>query len=547
MASERKHIRFSLLTLVVVLISTGRAFSEGPTEEWVARFDGPDSGYDVANDITVDGDGNVYLTGRCTNGNDDYATMKLNSTGTVEWVEYYDGPASGDDHGNAITLDGMGNVYVTGFIDGGGVTFNDYMTIKYSNDGNLLWTARFNGPGYYNDEAFDIAVGSDGSVYVTGTSDEDYATIKYNENGVQQWVAFYDGPGGDTDYPYSVAVDDSGSVFVTGGSYGDDGHWDSATIKYDNDGIEQWVSRYNGSGDYHDYAVDLLLDGNGYIYITGQCVGLDSEEDYLTIKYNSNGVEEWTAVYDGPGIPGDNDDNALSIAVDDSGNVYVTGRSYGSGTADDYATIKYDSSGTEQWVSRYNGSGYENDWGYSIAVDDMGCVYVTGASYAFDGTYDYATLKYNSDGIEQWAVTYNGPGDAYDHAKCIILDQEANIYVTGFSNGDGTGADFCTIKYSEMVGIAESEELEMSGFQLCPITPNPCSGSATISFSIPYLSVVSLRIYNLAGTLVDELAQGERSSGWHEISIHGLSPGVHFCMLQTGQETLMEKFLVLNP
>ena len=366
------------------------------------------------------------------------------------------------------------------------------------------------------------------------------ADPRYSARPASAWTSYGSLPIVTT-IPFSI------SVYVTGASYGADGNGDSATIKYDSDGDEQWVSRYNGSGDYHDHAVELLLDGNGNVYITGQCVGLDSEEDYLTIKYNSNGVEEWIAIYDGPGIPGDNDDNARSIALDNSGNVYVTGSSYGSGTADDYATIKYDPAGNEQWVSRYNGSGYENDWAHGVAVDDLGNIYVTGASYAFDGTYDYATIKYNSSGVEQWVMTYNGPGDAYDHAKEITLDPSGNIYVTGFSNGDGTGADFATIKYSEMVGIEEPEGLEMNGLQLYPITPNPCSGTATIGFSLPCLTEISVRIYNLAGTLVDEVVLGNQASGWHEVVAQGLSQGVHFCVLQTGPVTLMEKFLVLNP
>ena len=76
------------------------------------------------------------------------------------------------------------------------------------------------------------------------------------------------------------------------------------------------------------------------------------------------------------------------------GNVYVTGGSVGSGTATDYATIKYDPSGNEIWVKRYDGPKKWYDEAYAIAVDGSGNVYVTGESYGVGTDGDYATIKY---------------------------------------------------------------------------------------------------------------------------------------------------------
>ena len=99
----------------------------------------------------------------------------------------------------------------------------------------------------------------------------------------------------------------------------------------------------------------------------------------------------WVRRYNGPG----NDrDEAYAIAVDTSGNVYVTGKSIGSGTSEDYATIKYDSSGNQRWLKRYNGPGNGWDRATAIAVGDSGYVYVTGRSTGAMGDEDYATIKY---------------------------------------------------------------------------------------------------------------------------------------------------------
>ncbi|HLT23859.1 MAG TPA: SBBP repeat-containing protein, partial [Ignavibacteria bacterium] len=119
-------------------------------------------------------------------------------------------------------------------------------------------------------------------------------------------------------------------------------------------------------------------------------------------------------------------DQAKDIAVDDSGNVYVTGSSEAStpnGAKFDYATIKYNSAGVMQWVQRYNGPGNDRDDVRAMVVDTLGNVYVTGLSnrVAFPGSadYDFATVKYDRNGVQQWVRRYNS---GQDQAEAIGLD-----------------------------------------------------------------------------------------------------------------------------
>jgi Beta-propeller repeat len=115
--------------------------------------------------------------------------------------------------------------------------------------------------------------------------------------------------------------------------------------------------------------------------------------------------EAWAARYNGSG---NGDDATTAVAVDKQGNVYVTGFSLSTVLPDyDYVTIKYNSTGEEQWVRTYGGTG--NDTAMAIAVDDAGNVYVTGGVLDPDTDYDYVTIKYDSSGQEQWVATYNGP------------------------------------------------------------------------------------------------------------------------------------------
>ena len=114
-------------------------------------------------------------------------------------------------------------------------------------------------------------------------------------------------------------------------------------MKYDPSGAEQWVARYNGPGSGWDHANAIAVDAGGNVYITGYSVGSGTSEDYTTIKYNSLGVEQWVMRFDG-GLG----DFANDIAVDSDGNTFVTGRSWGPSNNDDYVTVKYSSTGIEE-------------------------------------------------------------------------------------------------------------------------------------------------------------------------------------------------------
>jgi uncharacterized delta-60 repeat protein len=417
--------------------------SGGVHEAWVARYDHSKC-IDDPEAIAVDGSGNVYVTGSTypSDNSVDSVTIKYDSAGQEQWVAIY-----GADSAQAIAVDGSGNVYVTGFSFGSsGGTGSDYVTIKYDSAGREQWVAVYSGPANGPNEAVAIAVDGSGNVYVTGVSpsafnDNDYATIKYNSAGQEQWVARYDHSSG-IDDAAAIIVDASGNVYVTG-----DSGSDYATIKYNSAGQEQWVARYNGPGNDADGATAIAIDDSGNVYVTGFSVGSGTDYDYATIKYNSAGQEQWVARYNGPG----NDwDLAGSIAVDALGNVYVTGESIGARTNYDYATIKYNASGQEEWVARYNGPGNLEDSPAAVgalAIDDSGNVYVTGFSVGSGTDYDYATIKYNSAGQEQWVARYNGPGKGLDGARALALDESGNVYVTGISFGAGTNYDYATIKY----------------------------------------------------------------------------------------------------
>jgi hypothetical protein len=375
-----------IILLITILCMIVPVFAVNVTEAWNASYDGGTGSSDIANDVAVDSSGNVYVTGYSNLGTNDYYTIKYDSSGNHVWNVSYD---NDNDQAQAIAVDSSGNVYVTGYYYSGG--YYD-RTIKYNSSGDEVWGVTYSASAM----AFDVAVDSSKNVYVIGILSNDYYTVKYNSSGDQQWNVSYDS--GDTDKGVGITVDSNSNVYVTGSS--DNGvNRDYYTIKYDSSGNHVWNATYNGGED--DWGYGIAVDSSGNVYVIGESeIGGDSAgyRDYYTIKYDSSGNHVWNATYNGG-----SDDRGTGIAVDSSGDVYVTGYSEIGGDANsdrDYYTIKYNSSGDQQWNITYNGGTW--DAGFGIAVDSSNNVYVTGRSEnAFNSTsdHDYFTIKYSqSDG-----------------------------------------------------------------------------------------------------------------------------------------------------
>src|SRR5439155_9997109 len=186
------------------------------------------------------------------------------------------------------------------------------------------------------------------------------------------------------------------------------------------------------------------VDSVGNRFVTGQAFN-GSNYGFTTIKYSPTGEAFWTRSYNGPG----NDGNATAIAVDRSGNVFVTGPSW-NGSNYDFATIKYSTDGEPLWTRRYSGPANMDDVSLSIAVDSSGDVFVTGNSGAHP-THDYATIAYSSGGMPLWTNLYNGPGNGDDLAYAIAVDNSGSVFVTGRSTGSDGLNSYVTIKYSSSV------------------------------------------------------------------------------------------------
>ena len=522
-------------------------YDSSGNEIWNASYDS--GSLAQAYSIAVDSAGNVYVTGDSVGGiAGDYYTIKYNSSGNHIWNRSYD--SGNDDKAYGVSVDSSGNVYVTGYSDNG--IDEDYYIIKYKNgfikenqtEGNLVnvgtlenqftsigdnWACKvqaydgenysqhntssnltvlgpnnpptqgipvlnstygtnyttenltcyanatdidgdnitYSGEWYLNnsvflsedwnatydrfndeDDASDMIVDSSGNVYVVGFAEDstgDWLVVKYNSTGDEQWNVTYDSSYSLDDAASGITLDDAEDVYVTGRLYNEtgSGYLESATFKYDKDDGTQLLSMVE-SGVDHTYGTDVAVDISGNIFVTGYTKNASGNFILTLFKYNSAGNEQWNVTY-----PTDYNSYGQAVKLDDNGNIYVAGYWTVIGNTD-FLLIKYNSAGGIVWDKKINFT--VTDYGKDMDIDSHGNLYMGGYIDSQFGTgNDYLTLKLDSSGNEIWNVSVNpsGVGSSNDALNAVVVDNFDNVYVTGYSYAwsSSTNRNYYTIKY----------------------------------------------------------------------------------------------------
>jgi hypothetical protein len=276
----------------------------------------------------------------------------------------------------------------------------------------------------------------------------------------------------------------------------------------------------------------------------------------LTIKYDPNGVQQWINRYHGPSAGGE---GAYSVQTDELGNVYVAGSVngpyWGQGESDaDYATVKYNSAGDELWAAIYNGTTTDQNWDWITAMklSPTGDVIVTGFSQGETTNLDIVTIAYDSAGNQQWFERYDGGIGSNDQPSpsAMALDLEGNIYVGGFAILDPSfTSDMVTIKYSpEPTAVQHTNSGIPENFLLSQNYPNPFNPSTTIEFAIPQASYVSLKVYNILGQEVKTLISGFKDAGLHKINFDAkeLNSGIYIYKIEANGLTQTRKMTLIK-
>lgn len=553
-------------------------YNSGGRQLWVAIYDNGHNDHVEA--LAVDTDGNAYVSGESRRRFHlpDYATIKYNPWGMANWIVRYDGPFEETDRANDIAVDSDGNVYVTGESQGPGGDM-DFATIKYNSLGIQQWVQRYNSPFDEGDYALVMDIDSDANVYVSGKSYDagdytDIVTLKYDTFGNLQWSARWDSEINERDLPYDIAVDSEGNVYVAGETdtfIGAGYKFDWVLIKYTPEGDQDWVERYDGAAGYNDIPYALAIDQDDHIYVTGystESVGGERNSDCATAKYDTEGDMEWIIYYDGPA--GD-DDEASDIVVDENDCVYVVGKSMGVGTGWDYVTIKYtqprvfvdlvpyldpiqipgsggvfgffafmtNSEPTPQTVTAWTDVIYPDG---QTSGPLMGPATIALEPFATVGWQRYQNVPQSAPpGIYQYVAKVGTYPDDLQHFDSFEFEKLLQGEGDGVQDWLGWGDTFGEENNSE-------QSSKSSDFHLYTASPNPFNPVTTIRFGLPEDGHVRLSVYDISGRLVATLAEGWRNAGVHEVTFDAsrLASGVYFYRIEAGGFISVKKMVLMK-
>lgn len=503
--------------------------------EWISVFDGNDSITSTSLTIKINSDNYLYLLGYYMS---DILLIKYSLNGSLMWQKRYNGPGNGNDIPSNMVFGKNGSIYVAGRCPGSGSGVN-YATIKYDTSGERLWAKIYTSSGDQRDAAYDIAIDSNDNVFVTGesyndvTHTRDCLTLKYDSSGNQQWLARYE-----SGYAigHEIETDKLGNVIVSGRSGAD-----IFTIKYNNNGDLLWLILYDGGQD--ETAQRLILDLQDNIYVGGIGTVGGGYWDYLTLKYDSSGILQWDKRYNGSA---DYMDQLNDMVVDRKGNVIVTGNGTQIGSGYDYTTIKYNTLGEEVWIAKYN-SGL-NDIATALAFDNSDNIYVTGRSDGAGSNFDYATIKYDSSGNQKWLIRYNYSPVHNDEARTIITDNENNVYISGTFYIYGiTSRNIATIKYSQSLTLVYPQMEQFFDFSLDQNYPNPFNPVTRINYGLQYSGYVELKVYDVLGNHISTLVNKKQYSGGYQVEFDGskLPSGIYFYKLEINGNVIDTKRMIL--
>lgn len=533
-------------TILIIFFLNVNFLSAQVTQEWITTYSGTGIGGYFADKAAVDKFGNFIVAGRGGFDNTDYILLKYSSFGNLLWERKFNGAVNNEDWFRDMVFDDSGNVYLTGSsYEGAANGHLNWATIKYSPDGVLRWEKSLDWTGHIGDVPFSICLDKNRNVLVAGYCfvgpviyNDDIVIAKYSNDGVLLWTKSYNGSGTWGDWGYSVVTDDSCNAYVSGYSKfsKNDTFNVIVTIKYDTNGNQKWVREFLRASP--EYAIPLFskIDKGNNVIVCGNYNG---NTDLITLKYKSDGNLLWSRYFNGVG---NRSDFCNAMYTDDNMNIYICGRSEYPARSHDVLLIKYKPNGDTSLIRYFDNGNNLPDEAFGIVVDSLENIYLTGRTTIIGD--DFLTLKYNSAGNLIWFRVYTLP--LANSSYGIGLDKYSNVYIAGYRDSPSFPAIVC-IKYSQLTEIQKTNTNEHSNEFNLYNYPNPFNSETSVYYSIPYNAQVKIIVYDNLGKELSILLDEYKLSGKYKLRMNAsqFQSGVYYYSLHVDNKLIKNYKLVL--
>lgn len=528
--------------VTIILVWFSQAYSQ-VQEEWVARYNGPPGDrFDIVTEMILDS-GFVYIFGNSVGNNslNDFIALKYTDAGDLLWEFRYNGPANSTDDSKSAAKTPDGGFVITGFTSTTSFNFS-LVTIKINSNGDSLWTKVYENPLYTRTSGEKVVVDDNGNIYVAGSvraasGFQDIVLLKYSPDGELIGETFFSGVGNRDDLVVSLLINSNSELYITGTTQVTQQRFDILLLKYSSDLSLLWEKQYNNPLDKYDGATASTLDNLENIIVTGRTTPENNFSDVIVLKYSPSSDLLWTQTFNGSG---NNIDIPFDVTTDASGNIIITGysRSGPELGSEDILTLKYNAAGILLWTRTFNGQSNGSDAGYCITTDTEGNIYIGGAMDKAQFSLIYMTMKYSPTGDLMWYINYNYLKHPEDFIYFIGVDEDDAVYVSGISFGGMTDYDITTVKYSQSVGINQISDLIPSAFKLYQNYPNPFNPSTKIKFDVIRTGELNISVTDMSGRLIRSFSNSIFVPGVYEFEIDfsNETSGVYFITFNMSNE-----------
>jgi hypothetical protein len=436
------------MTLVAVVSPAGASPLPGGTI-WSRPFSTSSLG-DAFLDVAR-GPGDVYYCVGITRATEENSTLllvKYKANGTTAWTRTYKWPGRPGSAGSEVEVDRWGRVLVAGSIGlapTSSAKGRDFVVLRYSPAGKRLWVRKYDGPAHKDDYPTDMAVDSEGTAYVVGTSrgvgtGQDYALIAVRGDGKLKWTYRYAGPAG-FDYPNAIAVDGHGSSYVTGSSAGASSSIVAATVKVSHSGSQKWLKRLQyGNGITHgNDIVYKNVGGDKRVYLTGGAMGLMSTKMNLLVARlaAATGAKVKDAEVDRSG----DDDLGEALVVDNAGDAYAVGETVTPPYTVTHALVaRVNADASVAWSRELDLVSPENEAAFQCVALSGGNLFCGGYAVVAGSGPEFLVKSVTTDNDDRWLNTSSGTAFADDICRAIVA-RPGGVYAAGQITRTGSGID----------------------------------------------------------------------------------------------------------